>query len=97
MTNREVANAFAKGISASTTNLWTNGAKIFSYSTLMAQRLPNGTIIVNACKYSNTTSHHQSYIRAALEAKGEKFTEVGKGNYIPFGTYDLTSYLKKAA
>jgi hypothetical protein len=95
MRNREVANAFAKGISASGSNFWTNGVKIFSYSTLMAQRLPNGTIIVNACKYSNTTSHHQSYVRAALE--GKKFTEVGKGNYIPFGTYDLTRYIKKKA
>jgi len=81
-------------MAAEGSNFRSTGDKLYSYYTLMAQRTANG-IIVNACKYSVTTSKHQGYIRAALDKYGLKYTEVD--GYICRGTSDLTRHLKKEA
>lgn len=94
MTNVQVCNAFANGMTAHSLNMTSTGDKLFSYSTIIAQRTPKG-IILNGCKYSVTTSKQQTYARRALEKKGLAYTEVN--DYICRGTSDLTRYLRKEA
>lgn len=67
-----------------------DGSKLYSYGTCIAQKLPNGSIIVNATKYSATTSKHQSYLRRAIPS--ERKTHVTT-KHVPFGAYDLTRYI----
>lgn len=94
MTNLEVCNAFANGISGHSLNMSTDGDKLFSYGTIIAQRTDKG-ILLNVCKYSTTTSKQQTYARHALERKGIRYTEVD--GYICRGTRDLIRYIKKEA
>lgn len=86
MTNRQVINAFVSGKSGKSSNgnlyvSW-DGKRLFNYETCIAQRLSDGTFVVNSTKYSVTTSKIQTYVRYTL---GE-YTEV-------FGKPRGTSYL----
>jgi hypothetical protein len=60
LTNSQVADAFWKGQKAHNKSMTSEGDKLFSYWTVILQRLPDGKIIGNETKYSNTTSRHQS-------------------------------------
>lgn len=85
MKNSDVINAFLRRESAKTTNMRTDGEKLFSYGTVVAQRI-NGGVFVNATKYSRTTSKQTSaLVRHADEDKLVYF--------VPVGTTDLTPYL----
>lgn len=91
MKNREVISAFVNGKSARTTNLRTDGNKLYNYSTCIGQKLSDGTIIVNSTKYSVTTSKIQTYLRYAVSESGKKSVEVLG---VHPNAYDLTRYTK---
>ena len=86
MTNKQVSNAFVSGKSAKSSNgnLWVSwdGKRLFNYETCIAQRLQDGTFVVNSTKYSVSTSKIQTYVRYTI------------GNYKEvFGKPRGTSYL----
>ena len=66
MTNKQVKEAFLLGKIASANNLRSFGNKLFSYNTIIAQVLADGTIAKNGNYYSSTTSKHLSGIVADL-------------------------------
>lgn len=73
-----------KGNSVSST-----GDKLFSYDTIIAERI-NGKIIVNDTKYSVTTSKAQSYLRYYLNGyHTENVTNV------PRNTQSLAKFVNK--
>lgn len=92
---RDAAEAFCKGNSGFSIHLRSSGTKLVSYNTTIAQKsfidpsLPK--FILNATKYSTTSSKHLGYSRRFLENKGIKYIVTTK--YVPKGTYDLTKYL----
>ena len=96
ISNVDLIKAFINGQEKQNGSMSTNGTKLYSYATCIAQKTADG-ILFNVCKYSCTTSKQQTYTRRELERCGKKFTEVGTDTHIPRGTYDLTYYLKKAA
>jgi hypothetical protein len=87
MNNQEVINRFKNGQSgkSSNGNLWVSadGTRLFNYYTCIAQRLSDGSYVVNSTKYSVSTSKIQSMVRNTLC----NYTEVRN---IKIGT----SYLK---
>ena len=95
ISNVDLINAFINGQEKQNGSMSTNGTKLYSYATCIAQKTADG-ILFNVCKYSCTTSKQQTYTRRELERRGKKFTEVGVDTYIPCGTYDLTRYHKAA-
>ena len=86
MTNNQVVELFENGLKGASLNMTSTGDKLYSYNTIIAQWI-NGKIIVNACKYSATTSKHTS----SLKRKGYKTTN--KDKWIPFNESNLTDYL----
>lgn len=62
--NIDVIKDFSNGLQAKswTGNLYTVGGKLYNYSTVIAINTYNG-VILNARKYSATTSKIQTYIR----------------------------------
>ena len=70
MSNQEVINKFMNGKSAKSSNgnLWTSSDnnRLMNYATCIAQRLSDGTFIVNSTKYSVTTSQIQTKVRRTL-------------------------------
>ena len=95
ISNVDLINAFINGQEKQNGSMSTNGTKLYSYATCIAQKTADG-ILFNVCKYSCTTSKQQTYTRRELERRGKKFTEVGADTHIPRGTYDLTRYHKAA-
>lgn len=94
MKNQDVCVAFVKGESASTANLRTDGKKLWSYNTIIGERIKEG-IIYNSCRYSCSTSRHQFYLRvAAGEAYVSLWSVDGGNNGIPMGTQNLSKYFK---
>ena len=89
MNNQSVINAFALGQKAksSTGNLYSNGDKLINYYTCIAQRLPNGTIVVNSTKYSTSTSKLQTLTRRTIK----QYTEVVN---VPIDTWNLERFVK---
>jgi hypothetical protein len=87
MNNQEVINRFKNGQSgkSSNGNLWVSadGTRLFNYYTCIAQRLSDGSYVVNSTKYSVSTSKIQRMVRNTLC----NYTEVRN---IKIGT----SYLK---
>ena len=78
MSNREVVKAFFFGNKEAQShngNLYISwdGNRLMNYGTCIVQRTDDG-YIYNATRYSNTTSHIQSYVR--YEMHGLKYTEV---------------------
>ena len=90
MRNQEVAEMFVCGKPAKGSNMYTDGDKLFSWQTIIAQRTANG-FIYNGCKYSVSTSRHQSHLRSALQ--GYRYTEITEG--VSRGERDLTKYTNR--
>lgn len=68
MTNQTVVQQFIKGQPGKCLSMQTDGRKLFSYNTIIAQR--EGNIwVVNTTKYSRTTSKHQGLLYRALDKK----------------------------
>lgn len=82
-----VGRAFWSGRAAVGSSVHSSGDKLFSYGTVILQRLANGRTIGNATKYSTTTSKHQSQVNVRMAT----YTVTG----VPRGVTDLRPYLKK--
>lgn len=92
-TNKDIINAFINGKAyAHNTNLRVgcNGDRLINYSTTLAQRCGK-KIIVNATKYSVSTSKIQSWLNYAIK----DFDLIVVDN-VPMGTIDLQPYAKRA-
>lgn len=89
MTNLDVIINFVNGKDAHTANVRSIYGKLINYSTVLAERLEDGSFIMNMTKYSPTTSKVQYYLRNEL--KGKKVKQTTK--YVPVGTQRLSSYL----
>ena len=96
ISNAHLINAFINGQTAQNGSMRTDGTKLFSYATCIAQKTSRG-ILLNVCKYSTTTSKQQTYTRRELERRGRNYMEVDGDGYICRGTTDLTRYVKKEA
>lgn len=92
MNNQSVINAFVCGKSAKSSNgnLRSYGNKLVSYYTTIAQRLDNGTIVLNRTKYSVSTSKIQTWTKGAFH----DHRNVVEVTDVPFGTTDLARYMK---
>lgn len=69
MTTQEIVNEFTNGATegvASGGRLTIQGDKLVNYSTVIAQRLDDGSYVINVTKYSPTTSKHQNRLKYAL-------------------------------
>lgn len=65
ITNKDVIASFYEGKPNESDNLSTNGHKLFSYKTAIAERITTDdktVIIKNVTRYSNTTSKHQALL-----------------------------------
>ena len=65
ITNEDVVNSFYEGKPNESDNMSTDGHKLLSYSTAIAERVVSDgktVIIKNVTRYSNTTSKHQSLL-----------------------------------
>ena len=62
--NKDIAREFAQnGKPVSNRNMKHEGDRLFSYNTVIAQKLPDGRRVLNLTRYSNTTSDHQYLVR----------------------------------
>ena len=82
----EVGKAFWNKKAARGPSVFSTGDKLYSYSTVILQRLPNGHTIGNKTRYSTTTSKHQSQV--GVYRATHHVTDV------PMGATDLRRYLK---
>ena len=87
MTNKEVCNAFVNKTNGQSGSMRTDGVKIYSYNTCIGEWV-DGKIIINASKYSVTTSKQQHYLRGAASYKG--YVETTK--HVPMGSGLLRGY-----
>ena len=85
MSNIYTIEQFKKGKPYKSKSVRSTGDKLFSYSTIICQRLEDGTTIGNITKYSPTTSRHQSM----ADVKYCDFV-ISK---VPIGASDLECYL----
>lgn len=94
-TNKEVAFAFLNNYPddayAGNLRYYAKAGKLFSYSTIIAQRFDNGTIIFNATKYSPTTSRHQSLLFRSGLCVYVEATDIPMGAH-ELRTEDITTY-----
>jgi hypothetical protein len=92
MNNQSVINAFICGKSASSSNrnLRSYGNKLVSYYTTIAERLADGTIVLNRTKYSVSTSKIQTWLLYSVIESGLQYKEVCN---VPLGGYKLETYL----
>jgi hypothetical protein len=87
MNTSDVGRAFWSGRAATGSSVSSSGDKLFSYGTVILQRLSNGQTIGNVTKYSTTTSKHQSQTGVRMATR----TVSG----VPRGATDLRPYLKR--
>jgi len=75
--NEEVVEAFLRGFAARShnNNLRTDGFELVNYSTLIATRLGR-SVVLNAQKYSKTTSRIQNLVRYKAKEMGYDLMEV---------------------
>lgn len=78
----------AAGLAANNMSVSYDGMRLYSYETVIAQRLKNGVILVNYTRYSATTRKHQRFLMDA--ARTSKTRENKKD--VPFYTDDLRKY-----
>jgi hypothetical protein len=92
MNNQSVINAFVCGKSAKSSNgnLKPFGNRLVSYYTTIAQRLDNGTIVLNRTRYSVSTSKIQTWTKGAFYGH----RNVVEVTDVPLGTTDLQRYMK---
>lgn len=88
MNNQSVINAFlcSKSAKSSNGNLHSNGDKLYSYYTVIAERLANGTIVLNRTKYSVSTSKIQTWLLNSVVIGGFPHREVYN---VPLGAQNL--------
>lgn len=95
MRNQDVIKMFANGctksVKANSVSISTDGNTLYSYSTAIAQRLPNGKYIVNETKYSVTTSKAQGYVSRFIPSK----LQIPTTKVVPICTTNLAKYVAK--
>lgn len=90
MRNQDVIKAFVNnGKVAKGNSVFSTGDKLFSYNTIIAERI-NGKVYVNPTKYSVTTSKAQGYLRYELNGCG-----VEVSSNVPRNTQTLVNYIQK--
>lgn len=92
MKNKDLCTYFAAGggagLTANNMAISCDGSRLFSYGTVIAQRLKSGVVLVNTTRYSSTTSHHQGYaFRALYSAQTRENTKP-----VPVCARDLKKY-----
>uniref|UniRef100_A0A6H1ZFN5 DUF8033 domain-containing protein n=1 Tax=viral metagenome TaxID=1070528 RepID=A0A6H1ZFN5_9ZZZZ len=85
--NQYAIDQFENGKAGKGSAMWSNGEKLYSYGTVILQRLDDGSVVGNITKYSMTTSKHQSQARVRGYVAHKLLTN------IPMGTTDLMPYL----
>ena len=92
MDNQSVINAFVCGKCAKSSNgnLKSFGNRLVSYYTTIAQRLDNGTIVLNRSNYSVSTSKLQTWTKRAFDGHRNVVEVID----VPLGTTDLQRYMK---
>lgn len=92
MDNQSVINAFVCGKCAKSSNgnLKSFGNRLVSYYTTIAQRLDNGTIVLNRTKYSVSTSKIQTWTKGAFYGHRNVVEVID----VPLGATDLQRYMK---
>jgi len=90
----DVIFAFKSRRAAKTSHISTDGTKLFSYYTCIAQWFNNDTLIISDTKYSPTTSKHQTYLKNAVENM-HGITILLLDCNIQMGAKDLTDYLSE--
>lgn len=78
----------AAGLAANNMSVSYDGTRLYSYETVIAQRLRNGMILINCTRYSVTTSKHQRFL---MDAAHTSKTRENKKD-VPFYTDDLRKY-----
>jgi hypothetical protein len=76
-TNKQVAAAFARGLTETAGHFRSTGDEVYSYGQKIAQRRPDGVVEVlsSACSPSQTTSRHMSLTYCAARAlRVDEFT-----------------------
>ena len=66
-------------------SIWTDGASVYSYQTVIAVRRPAG-VLLNRTPYSRTTTVHQNAIASQLYSDTVEYLEVWD---VPIGTGHL--------
>ena len=99
MTNFDVCVCFVNGTKngahSLSMSISDNGDRLYSYGTVIAQKLQNGAIVLNDTKYSVTTSKHQNDIRHAIIKYAKTLIIYHSYNNVQRGTYDSTRYYTK--
>lgn len=90
----DVIFAFKSRRAAKTSHVSTDGTKLFSYYTCIAQWYNDNTLIINDNKYSCTTSKHQTYLKNAVENM-RGITILLLCCNIQMGARSLTEYLSE--
>lgn len=98
-TNRDVINAFMnhQTLNSSTQNCRTDGNKLWSYRTVIAQ-WHQGKVIINTTKYSPTTSgKHMSPLKnhEKLNRMDENGDVLYTFNHMGYGVQDLTQHIEE--
>lgn len=65
MKNKDVAVLFIAREKANGSNLTSDGTRLFSYNTCIAEFENINKLYINKTKYSSSTSRHQSYLNLA--------------------------------
>ena len=91
MKNEEIAALFAAGTTKNSSlnkalHICRNGEAIFSYWTCLAERLEDGTYLLNDTRYSVTSSRHFGEVGYALRQAGKTYRKVKD---VPFGASTL--------
>ena len=84
-TNKQVAEAWANGKRARSASMYSDGVRLYSYFTCIAERW-NGETIFNATRYSVTTSCKHYHARNAVAIATKEVKDV------PIGTHSLVRF-----
>lgn len=88
MTNAECIQNFVNGEYGKSFSLLSLGDRLLSYNTTIAQRI-GGVVVVNATRYSVTTSKAQNRLRYEISKRQARVREIEN---VPINTYDLERY-----
>ena len=86
MSTSAVGAAFWEGRAGTGGSVYSSGDKLFSYQTVLLQRLRSGKVLGNVSKYSPATSKHQSQVSVR---RADTLTK----KRVPRGATDLRPYV----
>ena len=92
MTNLETIKAFSLGQIGCALHLYSDGRRLFSYNTCIAEYY-KGRLIVNNTKYSITTSTHRSNLLTEVLYGTEDPISIISVINVPIGTQSLIQYI----